>query len=105
MKIEIGPYEDNQDRTVDIQIDPYDTWNMDHTLAMIIAPMLKQLKATKHGYPSTLTVEEWDNILGEMIWSFENSASEDMSIAQIADQDRIDRGFQLFGKYYKNLWD
>jgi YD repeat-containing protein len=35
-----------------IKIDPWDTWSMDSTLAPIILPMLKQLKATKHGSPS-----------------------------------------------------
>jgi hypothetical protein len=34
-----------------VKIDRYDTWNMDSTLADIILPMLKQLKATKHGSP------------------------------------------------------
>jgi hypothetical protein len=34
-----------------VKIDRYDTWNMDRTLADIILPMLKQLKATKHGSP------------------------------------------------------
>ena len=52
MKIEIGPYpEDDSDRKIEIQIDRYDTWNMDDTLAHIILPMLKQLKETKHGSP------------------------------------------------------
>jgi len=32
-----------------IKIDRYDTWSMDTTLAPIILPMLKQLKASKHG--------------------------------------------------------
>jgi hypothetical protein len=32
-----------------VKIDHYDTWSMDHTLATVILPMLKQLKATKHG--------------------------------------------------------
>jgi len=32
-----------------IKIDKYDTWSMDSTLALIILPMLKQLKSTKHG--------------------------------------------------------
>ena len=40
-----------QKRTVKIRIDKYDTWNMNDTLAMIILPMLKQLKETKHGSP------------------------------------------------------
>jgi hypothetical protein len=34
-----------------VKIHPRDTWNMDHTLSLIILPMLKQLKATKHGAP------------------------------------------------------
>lgn len=34
-----------------IHIDPWDTWSMDSTLSPIILPMLKQLKATKHGAP------------------------------------------------------
>ena len=38
-------------RKVKIRIDKYDTWSMDSTLAPIILPMLKQLKATKHGSP------------------------------------------------------
>jgi hypothetical protein len=34
-----------------VKIDRWDTWSMDHTLADIILPMLKQLKETKHGAP------------------------------------------------------
>jgi hypothetical protein len=34
-----------------VRIDRYDTWSMDHTLADIVLPMLKQLRATKHGSP------------------------------------------------------
>lgn len=34
-----------------VKIDKWDTWSMDHTLAKIVLPMLKQLKATKHGSP------------------------------------------------------
>jgi hypothetical protein len=38
-------------RKIKIRIDKYDTWGMYSTLAMIILPMLKQLKETKHGSP------------------------------------------------------
>jgi len=34
-----------------VKIDKWDTWSMDHTLAHIVLPMLKQLQATKHGSP------------------------------------------------------
>ena len=80
-----------------VKIDKWDTWGMDTTLASIIVPMLKQLKATKHGSPyvydddvpeelrSTSAPPEedaydidanhhkrWDWAMDEMIWAFEN---------------------------------
>lgn len=36
-------------RKVKIKIDRWDTWNVDSTMALIMLPMLKQLKETKHG--------------------------------------------------------
>ena len=45
-------HERNGGRKIKVRIDKYDTWSMDHTLAPIILPMLKQLRDTKHGYPS-----------------------------------------------------
>jgi len=79
-----------------VKIDRYDTWSMDHTLADIILPMLKQLKESKHGAPfvddedvpdelkSTSApakenewdtddnhFKRWDYVLDEMIFTFE----------------------------------
>jgi hypothetical protein len=78
------------DRKVKIHIDKYDTWSMDHTLSLIILPMLKQLKATKHGsqWVDDEDVPEhmrhgdpngednwvhykWEWVLNEIIWTFE----------------------------------
>jgi hypothetical protein len=97
---EISAYFFNK-RKVEIRIDPYDTWSMDHTLGLIIVPMLKQLKATKHGSPSVsdadvpedlrspmgyLATEDydvddnyhkrWDWVMDEMIWAFEQIVDE-----------------------------
>lgn len=38
-----------QQRKIKVEIDPWDTWNMDHTLALIVLPMLRQLKEQQHG--------------------------------------------------------
>ena len=78
-----------------VKIDRWDTWSMDHTLAYIILPMLKQLKDSKHGAPNVddedvpkelrsiyaFPKEEydvdgnhfarWDWVLDEMIFAFE----------------------------------
>jgi len=88
-------------RTISVHIDRWDTWNMETTLGYMIRPMLKQLKANKHGAPfvddedvteelrSTaapeLTEEQknihdvddnhfkrWDWVLDEMIFAFES---------------------------------
>lgn len=80
-----------------VQIDPWDTWSMDYTLAQVILPMLKQLASKKHGAPyvddedvpeelrSTAApakenewdtddnhFKRWDWILDEMIFAFEH---------------------------------
>lgn len=47
----INPLIRNRKRKIEVHIDPHDTWGMDTTLGYIILPMLKQLKATKHGSP------------------------------------------------------
>jgi hypothetical protein len=95
---------------------------MDCTLAMIIHPMLVQLKATTHGYPSSLTEESWNEILDEMIWAFGHKSKEmdagDMCRDKCSNfgdpvckacinetQERLTNAFTLFGKYYENLWD
>jgi hypothetical protein len=41
----------NKKRKIKVRIDKYDTWGMGETLGYIIRPMLRQLKATKHGSP------------------------------------------------------
>jgi len=91
-------------RKVQVHIDPWDTWSMDDTLAHIILPMLKQLKATKHGAPDVdpedipeelrasteeyykykregqtdpKFFERWDWVLDEMIFAFQNKVNDD----------------------------
>lgn len=184
-------FQNNGNQRVSVRIDRYDTWSMDHTLAPIIAPMLRQLRATKHGSPyvddkdvpkelrmskreqlvfenghwdKELAANEeeqtaarhkfsarWDWILDEMIWAWEqlekgnwddqfHSGHSDFKFTKadahgnpVGDdytgealyrmdlgpndthrfdaegykkhQARMQRGFELFGKYLQNLWD
>lgn len=63
-------------RRIKVKYHNYDTWSLDSTLSLIILPGLQQLKATQHGYPSGLTQEEWDNILDEMIFAFNEIAND-----------------------------
>ena len=85
-----------------VKIDYWDTWSMDHTLSPIILPMLKQLKAAKHGAPfvddedvpehlqstaappkeneydvDALHFQRWDWVMDEMIYAFECKVNPD----------------------------
>jgi len=74
MKVTLGKYKKNgSDRTEKIQIDKWDTWNLDNTLALIIHPALIQLRDTTHGYPGTLkSMKQWTIILNKMIFAFDS---------------------------------
>lgn len=151
MKVNIGKYKKNgSSRTSNIQIDKWDTWSLDHTLALIIAPALKHYKETSQSYSGAFTTqEEWNVVLDKMIFAFEtlttdnwedqfHSGTHDMKFIPIDDEgnevdkkdavmyrtvkgpndthvfdeagwnaynDRIQEGLDLFGKYYRSLWD
>ena len=51
MKVNLGKYPKISSRRVSVEIERFDTYSLDHTLAHIILPALLQLKATKHGIP------------------------------------------------------
>jgi len=180
MKVKIGKFYKTHSalRKIDVQIDKFDTWNLDHTLALIILPGLLQLKEEKHGVPSDFAevggedygsqysfdfysetkdaafdigIKRWDEVLDKMIWSFNQLILEDYTdqyyhgerdfkfekspsgtytnpvtgkiepTYELVDMNpgqhwvdyaglqeherRIQEGLELFGKYYRSLWD
>ena len=113
-----------------VKIDRWDTWSMDHTLALIILPMLKQLDITKHGAPFTedddvpeylrsymaqpkehewdtdsLHFMRWDWILAEMIWAFEQELKDDDEAQFFDDSECGDEKFpwNKDGQYISKL--
>jgi len=95
--------ESKKKRTIKVHIDRWDTWSMDSTLAYIVLPMLKQLKASKHGAPQVddkdvpkelhMTKKEkaafdkdgstddkffkrWDWVMDEMIFAFDSKVND-----------------------------
>lgn len=178
MKVNIRKFpKGNGDRRIHVEIEKFDTWNMDHTLALIILPMLIQLKETKQGVPSDFAdaggepydqqesfdfykethneafeecCKKWDEVLDKMIWSFQQLAIVEYDnqyhhgtpeydfvktekqypnpvtgkmedTFQMVDKNpnehwydhvghqlheaRIQEGLELFGKYFRALWD
>jgi hypothetical protein len=98
MKVKLGQYPKKGNRKVNVQIEHFDTYSLDHSLAYIILPALIQLKQSKMGVPSEfadvggadydsqdsfdfykethdacfdIACKKWDEILDKMIWSFQ----------------------------------
>lgn len=98
---------------------PEDTWDFSGYLLEIMKGGLKYLRETQHGYPASLTEEEWDRRLDEMIWSFqflkdegdiwsqdwhrvgEDQAEENKKI----NRKRAKKGLELFVEHFADLWD
>ena len=166
-----GPTE----RKIDVQIDKWDTYSMDHTAALIILPLLLQLRNSKNGVPSEFITRvggdtdnnycfdfikddepqvfdalclKWEEVLDKMIWSFQQILDDNYDnkyhhgkmdigwkpvqrinpvtgvmeemyemvdqnpnghwydyVGHMLHEDRIQEGLELFGKYYRSLWD
>ena len=177
MKVNLGTYKKDGGRRIDVQIDRFDTFSLDHTLAYIILPALIQLKNTKMGVPAEFAdvlgadydmqdsfdfykdshndafderCKRWEETLDKMIWSFQQIVFDDYEqqyhhgkaeydwvktdqqftnpvnnkvedTFQMIDknptehwtdyegmrvhEERIQEGLELFGKYYRHLWD
>ena len=133
MKVNIGrPGRKNKAHHVDI--DDHDIWNLDYTLACIIHPALVRLKESQHGYPelwedgmcyheyytrqlhidfidedveSKYLWQKWQDILDDMIYAMEIIATEKIYDIDLDtyDNERVDRGLELFGKHFCSLWD
>lgn len=89
--------DEKKKRKIKIHLDPWDTWSADHTLALIILPLLKILHKSKQGAPCVdyedvpeelhppkgVVLEDghvddnhfkrWDYVLREMIFAFEST--------------------------------
>lgn len=116
----INYFLDKRVQKVSVKIDRWDTWSLDHTLAYIVLPMLKQLKETKHGAPMVDAEDvpeelrppegwyeeystrgetddnwfaRWDWVMDEMIWAFEEKCRDDWESDYYKFEEGADDGF------------
>jgi hypothetical protein len=163
------------ERKIDVKVERWDTYSMDHTAALIILPLLLQLKQSKMGVPNEFVdrfggdsdnnycfdflkddenyvfdqgCKKWDEILEKIIWSFQQLVDDSYDskyyhgemrigwkpieipnpttgtltkayemvdenpnehwydhVGHMLHEDRIQEGLELFGKYFRALWD
>ena len=115
MKVNIGTYKD-KDRIIEIEIDDYDTWNLDHTFSLIAIPLLEKYKedvlkdmfhpvldSDVHYLPDDDNVaeeknNEWIDIIDKMIYAFKGIAdSPDFFVDydSISHEEAKEKGYDL----------
>tara|TARA_B100001059_G_C17313398_1_gene323075 strand:- start:99 stop:485 length:387 start_codon:yes stop_codon:yes gene_type:complete len=127
MLVYIPTFEPKNGEKEVIQIHDYDTWSMDHTLSRIIYPMLVKFKADAMSFPTTLDQndvpyflqlkeglseeaefdiyeKQWEWVLNEMIYAFDLVSNCEDSYPPLEENERMQNGLELFGKYFRHLW-
>lgn len=85
--------------------DMSETWNLDGTIARFIYPRLKAFISDvkkMQCHPASIEYEDWLNILNDMLKGFELLVSDDIKTND--ENEVIERGLDLFRKYFFNLW-
>ena len=86
--------------------DDRELWSLDSTLAAWLAPRLKRYKEINYIVGSTEKDMNWDQILDEMITTFEFLAGEERWSVVYKDKrwEQVNKGLKLFAKYCTSLW-
>lgn len=80
-------------------------YNLDITLARIIAKGVSEFKEQTIGYPGDLdSIEEWYDILDEIVWAMEHvEAALDLKLNDF-EKECLRNGIRLFADRFCDLW-
>src|ERR1035438_9649523 len=103
MKVNIGTYpKGNGKRKISVRIDKWDTWALDHSLALIIVPCLKQLKKQYQGLPGDFLGKEYNDLVSSTAYWEEKTKKGPLSTRAMSETieetiSRSSRGFSWQG--------
>ena len=83
----------------------YDSMDIDYALSLWIVPRLERLKQNTISHPTELTMDEWNNILQDMIDGFYWYSIDKHSSINDIDLERIELALSLLKKWFYDLWD
>lgn len=86
--------------------DGSELWALDYTIAKFTIPRLKAFRDGKYSHPIDMTPEKWDECIGDMIYALEVCVREGDGVLgrDDADWERVNRGLELFGTRFRDLW-
>lgn len=80
-------------------------FNLNYATAEFMLPKLKLFKETTYSYPAGLSsLKKWKNILDKIIFSLESEINQFDRGYSKKDYKKINEGFELLGKYFRDLW-
>lgn len=91
--------------------DDSELWSFDITISEYILPRLIRFKDICYSHPSNLTMEEWTDILEDMIFAFEFVIDKQDMFGMAKDEEyiknfhRYERGLRAFADNFRSLWD
>ncbi|MBR4315909.1 MAG: hypothetical protein IKP65_02920 [Alphaproteobacteria bacterium] len=86
-----------------------ETWSLYTSTVLFFLPRIKRFKKIIEDlrmHPASLNEQEWIDILNKIVNSFELMFKEDINGKNITkeEQEQINEGLDLFGKYFQDLW-
>jgi len=82
-----------------------DVWEMRTWFVETLRPMLEDLLIHHTGHPDSLTNEEWEAVLKEMVELLDDMDVWDDSTVSAQKEAAKDRFFVLFSQWFYDLWD
>lgn len=82
-------------------------WDLSAHIAEFVLPRLKRFREINCAFPCSMeTIQEWNDIVDDMIYALEYHVKDmvDCKPPSDIDENRLQRGFEAFGKYFCGLW-
>ena len=81
-----------------------DIYSLYGFLSPRILKSLRRFRENVFSHPAYMTEKEWNNALDEMIFAFEWYSQEDEPWDGGKNDERAQKGAELFGKHFRGLW-
>ena len=85
--------------------DDSDLGRLDETIAKFVVPRLERFMEIDHGCPNEFSPDQWKEALGEMLYALKAHAIGCGESEKDIDWGRVQKGMELFGKFFRFLWD
>lgn len=88
----------------ELGFDSTELWNLDSTIAKFVYPRLKMFSKNAVHHPPGVTWKEFKSILDEITEAFRLIADDEEYGWSVENNEKIQKGLELFSKYFGSLW-